>query len=78
MKPTKNFSSIRLLDPDTYSNKYTTQDRNFSFCSLLWPSMKMVIVNRRKVISKFKASIIGIRQLTYIKNRDKIVTQSEY
>lgn len=45
---------------------------------MMWPSMKVVAVNRRKVPSKFKAGIIGIRQLSYIRNRDKVVTSLQY
>lgn len=37
--------------------------------------MKVVAVNRKKIASKFKAGIIGIRQLSYIKNRDKVITK---
>ena len=44
----------------------------------MWPSMKVVAVNRKKIPSKFKAGIIGIRQLSYIRNRDKVVTKAEY
>ena len=33
--------------------------------------MKVVVCNRKKVASKFRAGIIGIRQLSYLKNRDK-------
>lgn len=44
----------------------------------MWPSMKVVAVNRKKVPSKFKAGIIGIRQLSYIRNRDKVVTNVQY
>jgi hypothetical protein len=39
--------------------------------------MKVVAVNRKKVPSKFKAGIIEIRQMGYIKNRDKVITKVE-
>lgn len=39
--------------------------------------MKPVVVMKKKVAAKFKSGFIGIRQLSYIKNRDKVVTLSE-
>lgn len=40
--------------------------------------MRAVVVNRKKTPSNFKAGIIGIKQLSYIKNRDKVITKNEY
>lgn len=40
--------------------------------------MKVVAINRKKIPSKFKAGIIGIRQLSYIRNRDKLITTAEH
>ena len=73
----KQFNAIRLADPESFTNKYNSREKFYSFCSMLWPSMKVVAVNRKKVPSKFKAGFIGIRQLSYIKNRDKVVTATE-
>jgi hypothetical protein len=71
----KQFNAIRLVDPESFMNKYSSKVKFYSFCSLMWPSMKVVAVNRKKMPSKFKAGIVGIRQLSYIRNRDKIVTK---
>jgi hypothetical protein len=37
--------------------------------------MKVVICNRKKTPSNFKAAIIGTKQLTYITNRDKVLSK---
>lgn len=39
--------------------------------------MKVVVSYRKLIASQFKAGIIGIPQLTYIKNRDKVLTNKE-
>lgn len=39
--------------------------------------MKVVVCHRKKVESKFRAGIIGIRQLSYLKNRDKVISKAE-
>jgi hypothetical protein len=40
--------------------------------------MKVVVSNRKAIASQFKAGIIGIPQLTYIRNRDKVLTGIEF
>lgn len=57
-------------------NKYNSKEKFYSFCSMMWPSMKVVAVNRKKMPGKFKAGIVGIRQLSYIRNRDKVVSKA--
>ena len=74
----KQFNAIRLVDPESYTNKYGSKGKITSICSFIWPSMRAVVVNRKKAPSNFKAGIIGIKQLSYIKNRDKVITKNEY
>ena len=45
--------------------------------SLIWPSMKIVICQRKRGISAFKGAIIGTKQLSYIKNRNKVLTKTQ-
>ena len=39
--------------------------------------MRVVVTNRRKQDHLFKNAFVGIKQLTYIKNRDKVVSRAE-
>lgn len=40
--------------------------------------MKLVASHRKATASQFKAGIISIPQLTYIRNRDKVLTPSQF
>ena len=58
-----------------YSDKpaYTT------LTYFLWPSMRAIFLKKKKkLVSPIKKSIIGIRTLSYIKNRDKVLTKQEF
>jgi hypothetical protein len=68
------YCAIRLMDPDTYSNKKCYNVFNY----LLWPSMKAIILKRKKFPYKPRSSIIKVKPLTYIKNRDKKLTKKEH
>jgi hypothetical protein len=58
------------MDPDTYASKV-----NYGgFTYLMWPCMKSVILKKKKFPYKLKSSIIKIKALSYIKNRDKKLT----
>ena len=65
------------MDPEAYVNKYSESKRYFSFISFLWPSMRAVIMNRKKEASLFKSGFNGLKQLSYIRNRDKILTKEQ-
>jgi hypothetical protein len=68
------YVSIRLMDPDTYSSKKCSN----SFTYLLWPSMKAIILKRKKFPYKPRSSIIKVKPLSYIKNRDKKLTKEQH
>ena len=67
------FNAIRLVDPESFTNKYRGNKTN-SLCSLIWPSTKVIITRKKTVHNKIKSGIIGIPQLTYLRNRDKVLT----
>lgn len=64
------YVAIRLLDPDTYSNKIHYNPLTY----LMWPCMRSVILKRKKFPFKHKSSIIKIKSLSYIKNLNKNLT----
>ena len=39
--------------------------------------MRVVITQRRRVPTTFKSAFVGVKQISYIKNRDKIVSASD-
>ena len=68
------FNAIRLVDPESFHNKYNG-NQLYSLCSLIWPSTKVIVTRRKTIVPKIKSGFIGIPQLTYLKNRDKVLTQ---
>lgn len=75
-KPSRKYNAIRLVDPETYVNRFAAGGF-ISLNKLIWPSMKVVICSHKKVPSHFKRAIIGTKQLTYITNRDKVLSKGE-
>jgi hypothetical protein len=58
------------MDPDTYASKTNYNPLTY----LIWPSMRSVILKKKKFPFKMKSSIIKLKALSYIKNRDKKIT----
>jgi hypothetical protein len=71
------YNAVRLVDPESFFNKYSNDNQIRSLCALIWPSMKAVIARKRAIASSFKSGFIGIPQLSYIRNRDKVLTPEE-
>lgn len=67
------YVAVRMMDPDTYASK--TQHTVLTY--LMWPSMKAVILKKKKFPFKQKSSLIKIKALSYIRNRDKKLTPEQ-
>ena len=68
------YNAVRLVDPESFFNKYGNGNQMQSLCSMIWPSMKVVISRKRLIASSFVSGFIGIPPISYIRNRDMVLT----